>query len=115
MPGKIAIAVGLFLLPLFLLTLLASAQGAPAPIGNWATKPASETLFVSAGGCRFTGTNGTTTIVIEGRCSWDPSSNGGILTIMNIHFYQPAPVYYNIVWVNAKQIKVEGDLFYKQD
>ncbi len=110
MLGKIAIVVGLFLLPLF-----ASAQGSPAPIGYWATNPASEQLFVSASGCKFTGTNGQTSIVIEGKCSWNPSSAGGILTIMNIHFYKPAPVYYNIIWVNAKQIKVEGDLFYKQE
>ena len=40
---------------------------------------------------------------------------GGILTIIDIHFYKPAPVYFNIVWVNPKQIKVEGDLFYKQE
>jgi hypothetical protein len=110
MIGKIAIVVGVFLLP-----LLASAQNSPAPIGYWATKPPSEQLFVSASGCKFSATNGTTSIVQEGRCSWNPSSAGGILTIINIHFYKPAPVYFNIVWVNAKQIKVEGDLFYKQE
>jgi len=110
MPGKVVIGIALFLLPLF-----AGAQGSPAPIGSWATKPASEQLFVSASGCKFTGTNGNTTNVVEGECSWNPSSAGGILTIINIHFYKPAPVYFNIVWVNSKQIKVEGDLFYKQD
>jgi hypothetical protein len=108
--GKIASGIAFLFLP-----LLANAQGSPAPIGSWATKPASEQLFVSANGCKFTATNGKTTIVQEGQCSWNPSSAGGILTIMNIHFYQPAPVYYNIVWVNSKQIKVEGDVFYKQD
>lgn len=89
--------------------------GAPPPFGTWATKPASETLYVSASWCRFTGTNGRTSTVIEGQCSWNPSSAGGILTIMNVHFYKPAPVYYNVVWVNSTTIKVFGDTFYKQN
>ena len=89
-------------------------SGAPVPWGNWATNPASEKLYVSASWCRFTGTNGTTSTLIEGQCSWNPSSAGGILTIMNVHFYKPAPVYYNVVWVNSKTIKVFGDVFYKQ-
>jgi hypothetical protein len=107
--GKIAIGIAFLLLP-----WLANAQGSPAPIGSWATKPPSEHFFISASGCKFTATNGQTTMVQEGQCSWNPSSAGGILTIINIHFYKPAPVYYNIVWVNSKQIKVDGDLFYKQ-
>lgn len=90
-------------------------NGAPVPFGSWATKPASETLYVSPRWCRFTGNNGTTSVLIEGECSWNPSSAGGILTIMNVHFYQPAPVYYSIVWVNSKTIKVTGDTFYKQN
>ena len=35
---------------------------------------------------------------------------------MNIHqLVHPAPIYYNVVWVNAKQITVYGDVFYKQN
>jgi hypothetical protein len=99
----------------FLLPVLARAQ-APSPNGNWATNPPSERLYVSPRGCRFTGTNGARTSVIEGQCSWKSSGRGGILTIMNIHqLVHPAPIYYNVVWVNAKQITVYGDVFYKQN
>jgi hypothetical protein len=97
------------------LPVMARAQ-APFPVGNWATRPPSERLYVSASGCRFTGTNGVSTTVIEGGCSWNPSSQGGILTIMNVHqLVRPAPIYYNVVWINSKQITVYGDVFYKQD
>jgi hypothetical protein len=94
-----------------------AAQGtAPMPYGTWATKPASEQFFISSGGCRFYGNNGVTSVLIEGECSWDkPTTIGGILTIMNIHAYKTAPVYYSVVWVNAKTIKVNGDTFYKQN
>jgi len=110
--NTICLAIGFVLL----LALGATAQAAaPAPFGNWATKPASEQLYVSSSWCRFTGNNGTSSVLIEGECSWDPTSVGGILTIINVHFYKPAPVRYNIVWVNSRTIKVFGDVFYKQN
>jgi hypothetical protein len=100
-----------------LLALPASAQsGAPVPFGNWATKPATEQLSVTPSWCRFTANNGASIVLLqEGTCSWDPTSAGGILTIINVHFYQPAPVRYSIVWVNAKTIKLDGDVMYKQN
>ena len=95
----------------------AQGQAARAPLGFWATKPANELLFVSASGCRFTGKNaaGATITLIEGNCLWDASSVGGILTIMNVHNFRPAPIRYSVVWVNSRTIKVFGDVFYKQD
>ena len=110
--NTVCLAIGAVLI----LALRASAQNsAPVPFGNWATKPASEQLYVSPRWCKFAATNGTSSILQEGECSWNPTSAGGILTIMNIHFYKPAPVRYSIVWVDSKTIKVFGDVFYKQN
>jgi len=98
-----------------LIPSIAIAQEAPVPSGSWATNPPSEKLLVTASGCRFSGNNGVSSVLIEGDCSWKPSSAGGILTIINVHAYKPAPVYFNVIWVDAKHIKVEGDLFSKQN
>ena len=99
------------------LALSASAQdkGAALPVGFWVTKPASEQLFISTSTCRFTANNasGVTVQLIEGKCTWQASSDGGILTINNIHSYKSAPIRYSIVLVNSTTIKVFGDVFYK--
>jgi hypothetical protein len=50
----------------------------------------------------------------SGPGKWNPSSRGGILTIMSSQTYRPAPVYFNVVWVNQSTITVEGDVFYRQ-
>lgn len=89
----------------------AGAQSAPAPVGYWVTADGSEMLLVSETGCKFAASNGFTVL---GKCGWNPTSRGGILTIMNVYNYNPAPIRYNIVWVNQKTITVWGDVFYKR-
>jgi hypothetical protein len=87
----------------------AFAQSAPAPIGVW-DSDAGETMIVGQT-CQIEA-NGT--IGAVGECSWDPSSNGGILTIMNVNAYQPAPVYFNIVWIDEASFSISGDVFHRR-
>ena len=88
----------------------ALAQGAPAPVGVWQTADHSEMLVVMSNAtCRFTAGRQ----LIIGRCSWQPSSRGGILTILNQTNYKPAPIRYSVVWINATTITVFGDVFHK--
>jgi hypothetical protein len=75
----------------------------PAPFGFWTTE-SGETLLVTQSGSCSQGLNGS--ITVAGRCSWESSYGGGILTI-----YANGPVYYNVVWVNQNTIRVWGDLF----
>jgi hypothetical protein len=98
------------------LSVLAFAQAADAqsavPIGIWTTVDGSEMLVIERSAtCRFSARGGFTVL---GRCSWNPSSRGGILTILNQYNYKPAPIYYNVVWVNASTISVFGDIFHKR-
>ena len=81
-------------------------------IGYWVTPNGSEMLLVEASGtCKFAASNGFTVL---GRCSWNPTSRGGILTIMNVYNYKPAPIRYSVVWVNQTTITVWGDVFHKK-
>jgi hypothetical protein len=89
----------------------AGAQSASAPVGYWVTADGSEMLFVSETGCKFAASNGFTVL---GTCAWNPTSRGGILTIMNVYNYKPAPIRYTIVWVNQNTITVWGDVFHKR-
>jgi hypothetical protein len=109
----VCLAIGIVLLT----AILATAQStAPVPFGNWAPKANNEHLSVTRTWCKFDGNDGKTSILIEGECSWDnPTTVGAILTIMNVHFYQTAPVRFSIVWVNPKTIKVNGEAFNKQN
>lgn len=79
----------------------------PPPLGFWATN-SGETLLVSASLCSLA-LNGK--ITTSGSCSWNPSYAGGILTIMSNQLYRPAPIYFNVIWVNPQTIKVNGDTF----
>ncbi len=85
---------------------------APAPVGFWATQDGSEQLLVSGSGCSLA--NGAGVPTTSGPCKWTPSSRGGILTIMSSQTYRPAPVYFNVVWVNQSTISVQGDVFYRR-
>ena len=89
--------------------------GAALPVGFWVTKPPSEQFLIAAGACRFTAYNasGVMVQVIEGTCSWQASSAGGILTINNVHSYKSAPIRYSVALVNSTTITVFGDVFYK--
>jgi hypothetical protein len=88
--------------------------GAPPPLGYWVTQGGAETLLVDASGnCKFAGVNGANSLVILGACSWNPTSRGGILTIMNVYNYKPAPIRYSVVWIDQQTITVDGDVFHK--
>ena len=85
---------------------------AAAPVGFWTTQNGSEQLLVSQSGCSLANAAGVPTT--SGPCKWNPSSRGGILTVMSSQTYRPAPVYFNVVWVNQSTITVEGDVFYRR-
>ncbi|RUP06959.1 MAG: hypothetical protein EKK34_02510 [Mycobacterium sp.] len=85
---------------------------AAAPLGFWTTGTGSEQLLVSQSGCSLANAAGVPTT--SGPCAWNPSSRGGILTIMSSQTRRPAPVYFNVVWVNQSTITVEGDVFYRR-
>jgi len=87
------------------------AQSAPPPVGNWQSQ-SNEILSVSPNGyCEF-GINGTYTTY--GACSWNATARGGVLTIINVTTYKPAPVYFNVQWIDNDTISVFGDTFYRQ-
>jgi hypothetical protein len=98
-------------LALLLSATIASAQS-PMPVGSWMTDDGSEDMTISDGSTCGFGANGTYSVV--GACSWDPSGAGGILTIMNANQYQPAPIYYNVIWVDDQTISVFGDVFHRR-
>jgi hypothetical protein len=101
----------LFVLLLTGITASAAAQSAP-PIGRWTTVPAAEQLVVESNRtCAFFFKG---KISWQGTCSWNSSSRGGILTVVYTTVRGPAKMYFNIVWVDAKTLKMEGDVFHKQ-
>jgi hypothetical protein len=90
----------------------ALAQSAP-PYGYWSTADGGERLLITQSAqCSLA--DGQGRITVSGSCSWNASYGGGILTIMSAQNYRPAPIYFNVVWVNATTITVEGDTFYKR-
>jgi hypothetical protein len=93
-------------------TSTSRAQAAPPPTGHWETTPPTEQLNVySNGSCAFLFRG---RITVAGRCTWDASSRGGILTIIYPMPLEPGKVRYNIVWVNRTTITVFGDVFHKK-
>jgi hypothetical protein len=98
-----------------LLPAAAQAQASPAPVGSWSTDDGSEELVITASGtCQFVGHTPQGDSLTIGSCSWNAGSAGGILTIMNTNQYQPAPVYFNIVWVDQNTIRVYGDVMHRR-
>lgn len=110
--NKYVAAIGLATGLLAMSTGLAHASGAPAPTGFWTTGTGAEQLLVRQSGCSLTNSAGVPTT--SGPCSWNASARGGILTIMSSQTRRPAPVYFNVVWVNESTISVEGDVFYRR-
>jgi len=109
----IAIAIGT-LAQIAIISQSAFAQS-QMPFGYWTTAHGEETLLISNSGCKLDGSaRGRMETVSVGACSWRPSSRGGILTIMSTMTYRPAPVYFNVVWINKSQISVQGDIFYRR-
>jgi hypothetical protein len=89
----------------------AMAQSAPVPFGYWVSKTSNGTLYVGQNAlCKYQGGQ----ILVVGHCRWNPSSRGGILTIMSQQGGQTAPIRENIVWVNQSVITVWGEYFYRR-
>ncbi|HEY3800773.1 MAG TPA: hypothetical protein VGL58_20660 [Caulobacteraceae bacterium] len=89
----------------------ALAQSSP-PFGYWSTADGGERLLIQANAtCSLADQYGRPTT--SGSCSWNASYAGGILTIMSSQLYKPAPVYFNVIWVNQNCITVDGDVFYR--
>jgi hypothetical protein len=99
------------------LSLAAAATAAhaqsPPPFGFWTTADGSEQLLITQSAqCSLADRNGRPTT--SGSCSWNASYAGGILTIMSSQLYKPAPIYFNVIWVNQTTIRVNGDVFYRR-
>src|SRR3954468_23665777 len=101
------LTMGIGALVALLLPAAAMAQSAP-PIGLWATADGSEQLYVGNDGQCMLSVGGTPSSA--GACSWDATYSGGILTVMSTMTYQPAPVYFNITYIDQGTISVEGDV-----
>jgi hypothetical protein len=89
----------------------ASAQAAPAPIGNWANK--TEGLVVEQNGtCGFY-LNGQ--LRFSGTCKWEtPSAKGGILDLQYPMPLTPGHVRWSVIYVNQTTITLDGDVFTKK-
>jgi len=86
----------------------ARAQAA-APIGYWTTPDNGERLLVEANtSCSFEANGGT---AFAGNCTWQSTSRGGILTLYYQTVMGLAPVYWSVVWVDDRNITVNGDPF----
>jgi hypothetical protein len=70
----------------FVLLLTPAAAQAPMPYGFWSTGSGNEMLYVGQNGCKFQAFNAQrqTTGLSSGQCSWNPTSRGGILTIVAV-------------------------------
>jgi hypothetical protein len=88
---------------------------AAIPFGFWSTDRGEETFYIGQNGCQFEAFNAQRqpARLVSGECSWNSSSGGGILTIMANQLYRPAPIYFNIVWINQNAISVSGDIFHR--
>jgi hypothetical protein len=103
-----------FVFAAFLGALATPAQAAaPMPIGYWVTDDGVQTLLIQQN-LQCSLQNPSANWIVGGSCSWNASSNGGILTIMNVNQYQPAPIYLNVIWIDEQTISVEGDVFHRQ-
>ncbi|MGA3305329.1 MAG: hypothetical protein ABSC26_04895, partial [Stellaceae bacterium] len=83
---------------------------ASAPFGIWNSTAGPNTLYVTQQLCYFESRNPGKYYRIQGKCSWNPSSDGGILTIYN-EAQRGAPIYENIVYVNGTTISIWGEIF----
>ena len=99
--------------PIFLALASSACAQAAVPIGFWMTADGGERLLITPNGqCSLADRYGRPTT--SGACTWRSSSRGGILTVMSQQLYRPAPIYFNVLWVNQNTITVEGDVFRRQ-
>lgn len=91
---------------------VAGAQS-PPPFGFWITPDGQGQLLIGRdANCSLA--DGFGMPISAGQCSWNATHGGGILTIMSVMTRVPAPVYLNVVWVDARTIRVEGATYYLQ-
>jgi hypothetical protein len=112
--GTVARSAGyaVFVLLAFALGASPAQAQSPPPIGHWATSPRGEDLYVyQNGSCAFL-VRGR--VQVQGGCSWNSTSRGGILTITYPMPLEPGKVRYNIVWINRQTISVWGDIMHRQ-
>ena len=79
-----------------------------APVGTWVSQ-GNEVLIVTNNGLCWFGVGSQVTT--SGSCGWRASARGGILTIISGQLYKPAPIYFNVVWINQTTISVDDDIF----
>lgn len=85
----------------------------PPPFGFWVTADGGEQLLITQDAqCSLA--DGYGNITTSGSCTWNATYAGGIMTIYSNQLYQPAPIYFNVLWVDPSTITVEGDVFYRQ-
>ncbi len=91
----------------------ASAQAAPAPIGNWVNQNKTNGLVVEQSGtCGFL-VNGRPKW--SGTCKWEtPSAKGGILDLQYPMPLAPGHIRWSVIYVNKTTITLDGEAFYKQ-
>lgn len=82
----------------------------PAPLGHWRSRTSAAQLIVyQNGSCAFLGSR-----PVQGNCTWNASSRGGILTLIYPMPLEPGKIYFNVVWVDQATISVFGELFSRQ-
>lgn len=91
------------------MTATSASANSPMPTGLWVLGVGS--FYISPSGCKFE----TPYHVTVGPCSWNGTSRGGILTIMHNNGYKPAPVYYNVVWINRRTISIYGEVYHRRN
>ena len=90
---------------------MARAQSAPPPIGTWNAAGNVNTLVVEQ--------NGTCGFLVNGRakwsgkCTWQPSARGGILTLTYPMPLTPGHIRWSVVYTNQTNITVDGEAFHK--
>ncbi len=90
---------------------VARAQNAPAPIGTWNTVNNINTLVVEQ--------NGTCGFLVQGKakfsgkCTWQASAKGGILTLTYAMPLQPGHIRWSVIYTNQTNITVDGEAFHK--
>ena len=90
---------------------VARAQNAPAPIGTWNAAGNVNTLVVEQSGtCGFL-VNGKAKW--SGRCTWQASAKGGILTLTYPMPLKPGQIRWSVIYTNQTTITLDGEAFRK--
>ena len=85
----------------------AEAQLAPAPAGTWQSPSSGAELIVRAdGSCALVGVQ-----PIAGTFSWNATPRGGVLSIVYPTPHEPGRLSFDVTWVDASTITVEGEQF----